>query len=261
MKNPTQSSKYVGSVLAIATLCGCAALQPAAAAAMPITHVYIVQVSAPNNHAFRQGMKAWHKCLWAQGDRSPSIVYDAASGDLSRYAILIPHHTWGGMDRTMPGGKACRALFTAAVLPYVQAAYGEITQLSPKTTYMPEPNPQPAPMLWVAAFRIRIGESRQFEEGLAQFAAAARKTHWEGHFSGYDVIGAGEGGADFLLVWPNKNWADVGTQPSPSARQMMDAVYGKARAQAMHKRWAESITDAWSDGWSYDKGLSYPSQK
>jgi hypothetical protein len=261
MKKSTRSSINIRSFAALVSLCACAALPQAVAAPMPITHVYVIQVSAPNNHAFREGVKAWHKCLWANGDRAPSLVYDAASGDLSRYAILNPHHTWGGMDRTMPGGKACRALFTTAVMPYVESAYSEITQLSPKATYMPTEDPQPAPMLWVVAFRVKADGFDRFNAGLEQFAAAAAKTHWEGTFSGYDVIGAGQGGADFLLVWPNKNWADVGSDPSPTAKQMMQSVYGKSRAQAMRMRWAGSVAESWSDGWIYDKRLSYPSHK
>lgn len=261
MKNPTRGSKYIRLFAVLAALCTCAAGGQSVAAPMPITHVYLVQVSAPNNHAFREGVKAWHKCLWANGNRAPSIVYDAVSGDLSRYAILNPHHTWGGMDRTMTGGKACHALFNTAVMPYVESAYGEVTQLSPKTTYMPTQDAQPAPMLWVIAFRLKAGGFDRFNAGLEQFAAAAAKTHWEGTFSGYDVIGAGQGGADFLLVWPNKNWADVGSEPSPTAKQMMQSVYGKSRAQAMHRRWVSSIAETWSDGWSYDQGLSYPAHK
>lgn len=227
---------------------------------MPITRVYIVQVSAPNDHAFRAGVKAWNKCLRASGNRAPSVVYDAVTEDLSRYAILYPHRTWGGMDRSMPGGKPCRALFRAAVTPYVGSAYSEILQLNPKITYMPTENPQPAPMLWVVGMRIKAGASHRFHAGLEQYAAAAAKTHWDKHFSGYEVIGAGRGGEDFLLVFPNKNWADMGTEPTPSAQQMMDSVYGASRARAMHKRWDRSIDESWSDGWRYDKGLSYPAQ-
>lgn len=90
-----------------------------------------------------------------------------------------------------------------------------------------------------------------------KYTAAAAKTHWEGHFSGWDIQGAGQGAEDFVLVWPNKNWADIGHDPSPSIKQMMASVYGKKAAAAIHEDFVTSLADSWSDAWSYEKDLSY----
>ncbi len=87
-------------------------------------------------------------------------------------------------------------------------------------------------------------------------AAAADKAHWEGHFAGYDINGAGQGGEDFVLVWPNKSWADVGQDPSPSAKDLMSSAYGKAAAEANHQKLLGAIAEHWSDAWSYDKDLT-----
>ncbi|MGH8317069.1 MAG: hypothetical protein ACREUL_03705 [Steroidobacteraceae bacterium] len=91
---------------------------------------------------------------------------------------------------------------------------------------------------------------------MAKFAAAAAKIHWEGHFAGYEIAGAGQGGENFVLVWPNKSWAEIGHDASPSTKDMMNSVYGEATAGAIHQKFLGAIAEFWSDGWSYDKDLS-----
>lgn len=55
---------------------------------------------------------------------------------------------------------------------------------------------------------------------------------------------------------PNKNWADIGQDPSPSVKDMMNGVYGAASAQSLHQAFLATIAEHWDDAWSYDKDLS-----
>jgi hypothetical protein len=261
MYNHSRNNSRLTSIAALAALTVASAALARTALAASVTRVYIVDVPAASDHAFREGVAAWHRCERANGDRSTVLVYDAETGDLSRYAFLEPHASWADMDNKNPADEACRVLFRDGVLPTVKDAYSEILQQDPKITYMPGGDPDPAPIVWVSAFRFKPGQSSEFHAGLGKFAAAAAKTHWQGHWAGYDVVGAGQGGEDFLMLWPNKNWADVGTDPKPSDKEMMDSVYGKSAAEANHKRVTDSIADVWSDAWSYDKELSVTAQK
>lgn len=231
------------------------------AGATTLTRVYVVVVPSAQDHAFSVGVKAWQKCLRAHGTRQTTYAYDAETGDLSRYLFLNGYSAWSGMDAHDAAGKACRGLFVSGVLPHVGSAYSEVAELNDKDTYMPGGDPDPAPLMWVNAFRIKPGQSPAFHEGIAKFAAAAAKIHWQAHFGGWDIEASGQGGEDFVLVWPNKNWADVGTDPNPSAKNMMDGVYGEANAQAMHRKFMDTIADQWSDAWSYDKDLSIVPEK
>jgi hypothetical protein len=104
------------------------------------------------------------------------------------------------------------------------------------------------------------GQGHNFHAALEKLAAAAAKKHWEGHFAGYDVMGSGEGGEDFLMVWPNKNWADAGTETKLSAKDMMYSVYGKSAAETNRRRFVQTIAEDGSDVWSYDKQLSVTPQ-
>lgn len=216
-----------------------------------------MQVPASQDHAFNQGIKAYETCLRQHGDTHATYTYDAETGDVGRYLFLEDYSAWGGMDVHSPAGKACHGVFDTAVLPHVGHAFSEVAELNAKDTYMPGGDPDPAPIMWVDAYRIRAGHADNFREALGMLAAAAAKTHWDGHFAGWDINGSGQGGEDFVLVWPNKSWAEVGTEPTPTTKDLMDRVYGKAAAAANYQKLLDSIAEHWSDAWSYDKSLSY----
>jgi hypothetical protein len=251
-----RSLKHPLAGLAVA-LVASMGLAQVAVGATPVIRVYVVEVPPAQDHAFNVGVKAWQTCLRAHGDKQATSAYDAETGDMSRYLFLEEHSTWGDMDAHSPAGKACRATFRTAVLPHFTQAFSDLAELNAKDTYMPETATDPTPIIWVDAYRIRYGYGADFHEGAEKFAAAAAKIHWEGHFSGYDIDGAGQGAEDFVMVWPNKNWADVGHDPTPSTKNMMYSVYGKAAADAMFHKFRAAIEESWSDAWSYDKDLSF----
>ncbi|MGH8199789.1 MAG: hypothetical protein ACREVO_05420 [Steroidobacteraceae bacterium] len=227
------------------------------AAATPVSRVYIVEVPPAEDHAFNVGVQAWEKCLRDHGARQATYAFEAQTGDLSRYLFLNQYSSWGGMDAHDAAGMACRDTFGTAVLPHVSGAVSNIAVVNAKDTYMPGGDPDPPSVLWADAYRIKAGQEPAFNAALEKLAAAAAKTHWQGHFIGHDIMGAGKGGADFIIAWPNKSWADVGQDPSPSARDMMDRVYGAAAAESLHRKFVASIAEHWSESWSYDKDLSF----
>ncbi|MGH8288060.1 MAG: hypothetical protein ACREV7_03410 [Steroidobacteraceae bacterium] len=251
-KFSTRKLPIIGSALLAAAL---AVAQ--AAGAGPVTRVFVVAVSPAQDGAFNQGMKSYEKCLGEHGDTRATYAYDAETGDVGRYLFLEPQGAWGDMDAHSPAGEACHALFEAAVLPHVSQAFSEIAEPDAKDTYMPGGDSDPAPIMWVDAYRIKPGQSQNFTGGIAKLAAAAAKAHWEGHFSGWDIDGAGQGGENFVLVWPQKSWADAGTMASPSITGLMDSTYGKTAAEANYRKVMGAIAQAWSDFWGYDKGLSF----
>ena len=231
------------------------------AGATSLSRVYAVEVPAAQDHAFNEGVKTWAQCLRSHGTHRTTYVYDAQTGDLSRYLFTNHYSSWADMDAEDAAGKACRSTFVSEVLPHVGNAYSEIGELNAKDTYAPAGGSDPPAILWVNAFRIKPGRKAAFHEALAKLAAAAAKIHWEGHFTGFDIDAGGQGAEDFAMVWPNKNWADVGTDPNPSAKDMMYKVYGKAAAEANRRKFLATIEEQWSDAWSYDKELSIVPEK
>jgi hypothetical protein len=248
----TRRLPIIGSAL----LAGALGLAQAAAAG-PVTRVFVVEVPPAQDQAFNQGMKSYEKCLRQHGAKHATYAYDSETGDTDRYLFLVDFNTWGGMDTHDPAGKACHAVFAAAVLPHFSHSFSEVAELNAKDTYMPGGDPDPTPIMWVNAYRIKPGQADNFRDALGMLAAAAAKAHWGAHFEGWDTDGAGEGGENFVLTWPNKSWADVGTDPSPSTKDLMTSTYGKAAADANHQKFVDAIAEEWSDSWSYDKDLSY----
>ena len=228
-----------------------------AAGAASITRVYVVVVQPAQDQAFNQGIKDWEKCLHEHGAKQATMAYSAETGDLDRYLFIEEHPSWADMDTHDPANKACGPVFVGEVIPHSGQAFSELAVLNPKETYMPGGDPDPAPMIWVDAFRIKPGHAEAFNDAVQKYTAAAAKTHWQGHFAGYDIEGSGQGAEDFVLVWPNKNWADIGTDPSPSVKQLMESVYGKKGARALHDKFNGSLLEEWSDTWSYVKDLSF----
>lgn len=228
-----------------------------AAGPAAVNRIFIVVVPPAQDQAFNQGIKDWYKCMHDHGSTDATIAYSAVTGDLDRYLFVEGHNTWADMDHHDPAAKTCGPTFVSEVLPHAGQAFSEISVLNAKESYLPGGDPDPAPMLWVNAYRFKPGQAEAFGEVIAKFAAAAAKTHWQGHFGGYDVEGSGEDGLDFALVWPNKSWADIGTDPTPSIKGLMDGVYGKAASRAMHEKYAAAIAAEWADAWSFEKDLSY----
>lgn len=248
-----RASKYRLAALAV-VLAGSMGLAHADTPA--VTRVYVVAVPAAQDHAFNVGVKAWEKCLKDHGTQEATVAYDAETGDISRYLFLNGYSSWGGMDAHDAAGKACMATFATDVLPHVGSAFSEIALLNAKETYNPGGDTGPAPMLWADVYRIKAGQETAFHNAMRQFAAAAAKTNWDGHFEGYDIEGSGHGGEDFVAIWPNKSWADTGQDTHPSADDMMAKVYGMAGAESMHQQYLAAIDEHWEDAWSYDKDLS-----
>lgn len=227
------------------------------ASADSVTRVFMVVVPPAQDQAFNEGIKDYEKCLHDHGSAQATIAYSAVTGDLSRYLFLEERSSWGGFDEHDAASAACEPAFVNEVLPHSGQAFSEIAEPNAKDTYMPGNDTDPSPMMWVNLYRVKAGQTEVFEGIVAKLAAAAAKTHWEAHFAGYDIEGSGQGQENFVLVWPNKSWADIGHDAQPSAKDMMDSVYGKKASHAMHDKYMAAIADQWTDAWSYQKDLSY----
>lgn len=228
-----------------------------AAGPAAVLRVYVTVVPPAQAVAMADGIKTWEGCLRDHKDKVGLVAYAAQTGDLDRYLFLEEHAAWADMDKDDAANKACAPTFRSEVLPHLSQGFGKIAVLNAKETHMSGDDPDPAPMLWIEAFRIKPGHARAFGETFAKYAAAAAKIHWQAHFAGYDIRGSGQGGEDFALVAPNKTWADVGVDPKPSVKGMMETVYGRAAARKTHEKLGGAIAEEWSDIWSYNKDLSY----
>src|SRR5512146_729165 len=231
--------------------------QAAAPGAGSVTRVFVVVVPPAQDQVFSAGIKAWEKCLHDHGSRQPILAYSAETGDLDRYLFLQEHGSWADLDHHDPANKACAPTFLSEILPNVAQAFSEIAVLNARDTYMPGGDPDPAPLMWVVSYRIKPGQRQVLDDAVGKLAAAAAKVHSPAHFAGYDIQGSGQGAEDFVLVWPNGSWADVGQASNPADGKLTERVYGKRAARASQRNLLAAIADSWSDAWRYAQALSY----
>ena len=257
--NMSRIPMLMATVLGLMLTCGLAVAE--AADSGGVIRDYQVIVPPPRNHAFREGMKHWEKCLRDHGSSQTIYAYDAETGNQSRYAFVVPYSSWAEIDQHTAAGRACRDTFDRSVAPHVTGDVSVIRQVDPKASYDPDNSPATTALWWVVKYRVRPGKYRQFLGIAHAFAAAAAKAGWQVHFKGYEVIGGGDGSPQFMLVFPNKSWAEAGMKPNPSTRKMMDSVYGKTAAAAMSHKLHRLIRNDWESLWSYDKELSLVTAK
>jgi hypothetical protein len=226
-----------------------------AAAPAAVHRFYEITVAPTQDHAFREGIKTWLQCLHQHGATHAMWAFDQVTGNLDHYVFESGDTTWAAMDAHDPADKACGPTFVSAVEAHFSKGTSWVAQDMPKLSH-------PGAMkhmdyFYVASVKVRPGQGPDFEEALGKFAAAADKTKWDANWDTMGIIAGGRGAADYDMVWPNKSWAEMGEDPSPSAKAMMEHVYGKAAAAANRKRYLAAIEHSWSSIYKYDKDLSY----
>lgn len=248
--------KLIVSVFAL-TLCGAVStVQAADTSSNSVIRAFRVTVPPAQDHAFRQGMKQWIKCLRSHGDTLALYAYDEETDNLSNYSFLEPHATWAQLGMHNPAGKACRETFRHSVMPHFTGAGSVIFERDKKGSYDPGESPPTTPLWWALYFNIKPGHYHAFIAWAHAIGAAAAKTHWDQHFIGYHVEAGGPGSPQYMVVFPNQSWGDFGESPHPSLRKMVDGVYGKAVTDSLMHNQFHALRDESSIIWSYDKALS-----
>ena len=201
-------------------------------------------------------MKRFLACIRSHGGTFTALTYTELS-DRGRYVTLEPFSSFAEMEAHEhdKGEIDCLDLFRAGVLPNFSQWSGQIALINPKLSYMGGGAQDPAPMLWMHAFRYKPGQRANFIEGEEKHAAAAAQTHSDIHFTAYDIYGAGQSGPTLLYLAPSDSWVDIGRILN------LNASPGKAAARANHLKLADSLAEEWSDVWIYDKELSYVQAK
>jgi hypothetical protein len=123
---------------------------------------------------------------------------------------------------------------------------------------------QPPPaLIGVVYFHLKNGHDAHeaFKAAVKKIASAAEKTDWPGHFETDEINYGGDGSPDYIVVLPNKDWADVGMETNPSLWKMMESVYGKTEAAAIRKSLNDSIEKSSSHIDSYNADLTYTAPK
>ncbi len=252
-KNNAVRRWLVMAGLAVAAAAGAVHAKDSAA----LSRMWLAEVTPAQDQAFREGIKTYIGCLHQHGAKQTVWAWSAQTGDVGRYVFEVGAGTWAGLDFVDPADKDCDPVFNANVLPHSGKWVSWVAERMPKLSHMVMDSKAVPAFVYVYSVRIKPGHGPALMEAMEKYASAARNSKWEGQWLVWQNSGGGRGASDFNLVWPNASWAEIGKQPSPSLKAMMEKAYGKAQAAAIRKQFMDAIAEQWDGVWRASKELSY----
>ena len=252
----------VASALALSAFSGAFAAEASTA---NVYRDFSDTVAPANQDAYEAGVKAYNQCLKEHGFKYTWGAWNHETGNVYTYSYVAGPYTWADFDAMHTQGKACDSTWRKQANPHLKSEISAFMVAQADMSHMPkdsDKNPPPA-MIGVVYFKLKGGHEAHeaFTSAVKKIAAAAAKSNWSGHFETDEVNYGGEGSPDYLVVLPNKNWADVGMEANPSLWKMMETVYGKTEAAAIRKSLNDSIEKSSSHIDSYNADLSYTAPK
>ena len=257
----------------ILTLCAASALALSAytgafAADTSKANVYRVfndTVTPAEQDAYEAGVKAYNQCLHDHGFKYTWGAWNHETGNTYTYSYVAGPYAWADFDAMRTAGKACDATWRKQANPHLKSEGSAFMVSKPDMSHMPKDSdkaPPPA-MLGVVVFHVKNGHEAHeaFSNAVKKIAAGAEKSNWSGHFETAEVSYGGDGAPDYIVLLPNKNWADVGMEADPSLWKMMENVYGKTEAASIRKSLNDSIKKSSSHIDSYNADLTYTAPK
>jgi hypothetical protein len=222
-------------------------------------------VAPANQEAYEAGVKAYNQCMKDHGFKYTWGAWNHETGNVYTYSYVAGPYTWADFDTMHATGKACDATWRKQANPHLKEEISAFMVSQADMSYMPkdaDKDPPPA-MIGVVYFHLKNGHDAHeaFTNAVKKIAAAAEKSKWSGHFQTNEIDYGGEGSPDYIVVLPNKDWADVGMERNPTLWKMMENVYGKTEAAAIRKSLNDSIEKSSSHIDSYNADLTYTAPK
>ncbi|MGH8041205.1 MAG: hypothetical protein ACREPN_04075 [Rudaea sp.] len=222
-------------------------------------------VAPANQDAYEAGVKAYNECLKQHGSKYTWTAWNHETGNVYKYSYVAGPYTWADFDTMRTTGKACDATWRKMANPHLKGEISAFMVEQADMSYMPDGGANQAPPAYidVVYFYVKPGHQAHeaFSSAVKKIAAGAVKSKWSGHFSTSELNYGDDGAPDYLVVLPNKNWADVGMETNPTLWKMMEGVYGKTEAAAIRKSLNDSIEKSSSHIDSYNEELTYNGAK
>jgi hypothetical protein len=222
-------------------------------------------VAPADQDAYEAGVKAYNQCLHEHGFKYTWNAWNHETGNVYQYSYVTGPYTWADFDAMHTTGKACDATWHKMANPHLKSEMSAFMIEHPEMSHMPKSNGTDAPpaLIEVLYFTLKSGHEAHeaFTDGAKKIAEAAEKSNWSGHFAIYEIRGGGADAPDYLVLFPDKSWADVGMEANPPLWKMMEGVYGKTKTAALRKSINDSIEKSSSHIDSFNADLTYTAAK
>jgi hypothetical protein len=251
-------SVCVAAALAIPAVSSALAAEPGKAV---VTRVFSDTVAPAEQQAYETGEKAWNQCLHDHGVKFNVQALVHETGNTYMYSYTVGPYAWADFDEMTTAMKSCDATWRSQGNPHLKGETSEFVVDQPEMSHMPMgwQNQAPSALLDVMFFTLKHGRDAHdaFVAAAKKIAAAAEKAKWPYYFRFLEVQGGDEGSPDYILVMPNKSWAEYGEEADPSLWKMVGGVYGKAETNALRKSVNDAIDHTSEHVDRYNADLSY----
>lgn len=214
-----------------------------------VQRVYIDYVKPGSRVDFEALTKEWNGCLEESDARTGWNVYMAQTGKQLRYAFVVPMQAWADFDREDEGGMNCFLEFEERYSATIHATRASFDVYIPEAS---NPVDMESKVVMVTDFRVK--NFRQFAQNIETIGGAARDAEWEYPHFFYSSI-SGEGGADFYVVVPARNYA--GFDGDTGFWAMVREQLGEAELERILAENRENIQEASTEIWEHRKDLSF----
>ena len=247
--------------LAVALALPCAGAVLAADDSNKVTVVrdYTDIVAPSDQAAYEAGIKSFNQCLSQHGFKYSWHAWTHETGDTYAYSYVTDPLPWSAFDAMRTAGKACDSSLRNDINPHLKSETSAFFKALPELSHLAKGTTLNQPYLEVIYFKLKPGHEAHatFLDIAKKITAGAEKTKWPNNFAVGEVLDAGQGSADFVVLLPAKTWADLGKDPDTPLWTMMENAYGKADAQAMRKSLNDTIQEQSSHIDSYSAELTY----
>lgn len=214
-----------------------------------VQRVYIDYVKPGGRVDFEAMAKEWNTCLEENDARTGWNVYMAQTGKQLRYAFVVPEQAWADFDREDEGGMKCFLQFEER---YSATIHGTRASFD---VYIPDAsNPVDMESKVVMVTDFRVKNYRQFHQNIEAIAGAAREAEWEYPHYFYSSI-SGDGGADFYVVVPARNYA--GFDGDTGFWAMVREQLGEEDFERILSENRENIQESFTEIWEHRADLSF----
>jgi hypothetical protein len=245
--------------IVLALSCASAAIAADNSSKVMVMRDYTDIVAPPDQAAYEAGIKSFNECLSQHGFKYTWTAWTHETGDTYAYSYVSDPLPWAAFDAMRTAGKACDSAIRSGVNPHLKSETSAFFKALPELSHIAKGATINSPYIEVIYFKLKPGHEphEAFLDVAKKITAAAEKTKWSNNFAIGEVLDAGEGAPDFIVLLPAKSWADLGKDPDTPLWSMMESAYGKQDAQAMRKSLNDAIQEQSSHIDSYSDELTY----
>lgn len=227
-----------------------------------VTIEYTDTVAPAEMQAYEAGIKAYVQCLRAHRVTFNEYAFTQVTGrDTYQVSFEREPMSWAERDALGSESRPCKPLFNTRVDPHINSESGMVMVEEPGMSHMPAGwRKQPTPgLLIVEDITLKPGRAagEAFTSALTEITAAADKTRSPIYYRTLEVQAGGDGAPDYVLIHVAGNWSGYGRLLDSSPLKMVEAVYGKAAADAMLQSFNDSVAKTSVHIVRYNAELSY----